>query len=69
MHEKYIDSWLDFVKTISRVIPKCASILTPLENAVAGAKSQDKLSWSDDLQTAFTKAQTYLQSHHRVTLP
>ena len=56
-------------KTLSRVIPKCASILTPLENAVAGAKSQDKLSWSDDLHTAFTKAQTYLQSHHRVTLP
>ena len=43
-------------KTLSRVIPKCASILTPLENAVAGAKSQDKLSWSDDLHTAFTKA-------------
>ena len=56
-------------KTLSRVIPKCASVLTPLENAVAGAKSQDKLSWSDDLHTAFTKAQTYLQSHHRVTLP
>ena len=56
-------------KTRSHVIPKCASILTPLENAVAGAKSQDKLSWYDDLHTAFTKAQTYLQSHHRVTLP
>ena len=56
-------------KALSRAISKCASILTPLETAVAGAKSQDKLSWSDDLHTAFTKAQNYLQSHHRVTLP
>lgn len=56
-------------KTLGRVIPKCASILAPLEDAVAGRQSQDEIKWSDSLLSAIRKAQSYLQSHHTVSLP
>lgn len=46
-------------KTLGRVIPKCASILAPLEDAVAGRQSQDEIKWSDSLLSAIRKAQSY----------
>ena len=41
----------------------------PLEASIAGAKSNDKLEWSDSLSAAFTHAQRSLQDTHVITLP
>ncbi len=56
-------------KTLGRVLPKCATILAPLENSIAGRESKDKVQWSDSLVTAFTIAQDHLQKHHTISLP
>jgi hypothetical protein len=62
-------SFIGAYKVLGRVIPGCASIIAPLDDAIAGLQSQDKLKWSDNLHTAFSHAQESLQTCRSITLP
>ena len=62
-------SFIGAYKVLARVIPDCSKLLGPLDEAVAGLQSQDKISWSDELLSAFHKAQEALTSTHTITLP
>ncbi|RLC16966.1 MAG: hypothetical protein DRI57_10490 [Deltaproteobacteria bacterium] len=62
-------SFIGAFKVLSRVIPHCANFMAPLDNAVAGGQSQDKLVWTDALRAAFHAAQQSLSSNKTITLP
>lgn len=62
-------SFIGAFKVLSRVIPHCANFMAPLDNAVAGGQSQDKLVWTDALRAAFHAAQHSLTSNKTITLP
>ena len=55
-------SFIGAYKVLSRVIPGCSSYLTPLDAVTAGRPSQESISWTDDLRTAFRSAQNALSS-------
>ena len=60
---KALRSFIGAYKVLVRVIPKCAGLMTPLDTAVAGRL------WSDELRSAFAKAQSSLSSRQSITLP
>ncbi|KAK3716560.1 hypothetical protein QZH41_006392 [Actinostola sp. cb2023] len=62
-------SFIGAFKVLSRVIPGCSSLLTPLDDTVAGRQSQDPIVWTDDLCTTFTNAQSALSTARTITLP
>ncbi len=62
-------SFIGAFKVLARVIPNCSSLLSPLEEAVAGRQTQEQVNWSDDLRDTFQKAQAALSSTHTITLP
>ena len=62
-------SFIGAYKVLSRVIPKCASYLTPLDAVTAGRPSQESISWTDNLRAAFRSAQSALSSALTITLP
>ena len=62
-------SFIGAVKVLPRVVPHCSALLAPLDQAVAGKKSQDDIVWSDHLTEAFKSAQAALASCHTITLP
>ena len=66
---KGMRSFIGAYKVLARVLPGCANHLAPLDNAIAGLQSQDPITWSEDLLSAFTSAQTALSSHHTIVLP
>jgi len=66
---KGMRSFIGAYKFLSRVLPNCASIIAPLDNAISGLASQDKVSWSDTLLDDFKSAQLHLNKHKSITLP
>lgn len=55
---------------LSRVLKGYASILAPLEKAVAGNKSgKDEIQWTDTLTEAFYGAQSALKDNRTLTVP
>ena len=52
-----------------RVLPKCAQTLAPLEEAVSGRESREKIDWSAKLEHAFNLSQAHLQKSSSITLP
>ncbi len=62
-------SFIGAYKILARVLPRCASYLAALDDAVAGRSSPDVVQWSEDLHTAFTNAQQALTSNKVITLP
>lgn len=62
-------SFIRAYKVLSRVIPRCSSYLTPLDAVTAGRPSQESISWTDDLRTAFRSAQNTLSSALTIMLP
>ena len=62
-------SFIGAYKILSRVISRCSSYLTPLDALTAGGPSQDAISWTNDLRTAFHSAQTALSTALTITLP
>jgi hypothetical protein len=66
---KAMRSFVGAYKVLARVLPGCAAHLAPLDDATAGLQSQDKIVWSPELKTAFTKAQSALASHRTIVLP
>ena len=62
-------SFIGTVKVLSRVLPGCAMLIAPLEDAIIGQVSQDKVKWTDSLRASFSHAQTSLSSNKCITLP
>lgn len=62
-------SFIGAYKVLGRVLPRCSSYISPLENAIAGCQSQEKVSWTDELLQRFHTAQESLSSHKAITLP
>lgn len=62
-------SFIGAYKVLGRVLPKCSIHISPLENAIAGCQSQDKVIWTDELYQKFFNAQKALSTHRSITLP
>lgn len=62
-------SFIGAYKTLSRVLPRCAQLISPLEEGIMGLKSQDHVTWTESLQDAYKTAQSYLSSRQAIVLP
>ncbi len=62
-------SYVGAYKVLARVIPNCSSLLAPLDDAMAGQQSTDRIVWTDDLLSQFRTSQTALLSNRTITLP
>ena len=62
-------SFLGAYKDIARAIPRCTSLLAPLEDAIKGLTGEQKISWTDDLNNFFAKAKAALKSPSVLVLP
>ncbi len=62
-------SFIGAYKILSRVIPNCSDHTGPLEQAIAGLESKDKVSWTDPLREAFNNSQKALSSNKTIVLP
>lgn len=62
-------SFVGAYKVLSRVIPQCSTHLAPLDHITAGRQSQESILWTDELRSAFQKAQHAIQSPRCITLP
>ena len=62
-------SFIGAYKVLARVLPRCSTLLAPLDDAVAGRQTNETLVGSDDLQTTFAAAQTALSTNCQITLP
>ena len=62
-------SFLGAFKDISRSIPRCSSLLSPLENCIKGLAGEGKISWSSELIECFNRAKNALKSPNSLALP
>ena len=62
-------SFLGAYKDIARAIPRCTSILSPLEDAIKGMTGEQKISWTDALNNSFAKAKEGLKSPSALVIP
>ena len=62
-------SFIGAYKVLSRVLQGYACFTSPLEQAIAGLKSHDKITWSNELQEHFKQAQDALSECKTITLP
>ena len=62
-------SFIGAYKSLSRVLPNCSQLISPLDDSIHGQKSQDRVVWSDRLKESFLLAQKGLSSHKSITLP
>ena len=66
---KGLRSFIGAYKVLSRVIKGCSSILSPLENYVAGKSSAERVIWSDELEASFTHAKHKVATSTSIVLP
>ena len=62
-------SFIGAYKILGRFLPKCSQLIAPLDTAIAGLQSQDRVPWTDELFKHFSNAQEALTSHKSITLP
>ena len=62
-------SFVGAYKVLSRVLPRFAELLDPLDQATAGKESRDKIVWCDGLLLAFKTAQRALVDNRTITIP
>ena len=62
-------SFLGSYKVLSRVLKGYADLLHPLESAISGLQSKDKVTWSEELRRAFSRAKEALSDTKTITLP
>ena len=62
-------SFIGAFKFLSRVLPDCAPLVAPLDEAVAGLHGNIKCTWSDSCKEAFSRAQEALKSTKEITVP
>ena len=66
---KGLRSFIGAYKVLSRVLPNCSNVVDPLEQALTGLQSTDKLLWDENLTFRFKTAQEYLAKHKSIVLP
>ena len=66
---KGMRSFIGAYKVLGRVISGCSVLLSPLDDAIAGLQSADKVKWNDNLAAQFSTAQKGLLSHKAIVLP
>ena len=64
-----LKSFIGAFRFISRVLPRYANTLAPLEAAVRGKEGKDTIEWSDNLLNSFQKAQQSLLHSKSITIP
>ena len=62
-------SFLGAYKDVARAIPRCSSLLAPLENSIKGLSGEQKIIWTDALQEHFSVAKNALKSPSTLVLP
>ena len=62
-------SFIGAYKVLARVLPSYALSLAPVENAISGQLSKDKIHWTDELTEHFHVAQTKLRDNKEIYLP
>ena len=62
-------SFVGAYKVLSRVLPRFAELLDPLDQATAGKESRGKIVWCDELLLAFKTAQRALEDNRTITIP
>ena len=62
-------SFIGAYKVLGRVLPKCSHVIAPLESAIAGQQSGERIQWTDSLREQFRYAQTHLNTRKAITLP
>lgn len=63
---KGLRSFIGAYKILSRVIPRCSDKVAPLDKMIAGLKSNDRLTWTDQTSEAFKLAQIHVNSSNKV---
>ena len=66
---KGLRSFIGAFKVLSRVLPDCARLVSPLDSVVAGKESSTKISWSDDERSAFQTCQSALANTKSIVIP
>lgn len=64
-----LKSFIGAVKVLSRVVPGCASLIAPLDDAIAGQDSTNNVRWTDELLANFKTVQDAVSSHETIHLP
>ena len=62
-------SFVGAYKVLSRVLPRFVELLDPLNQAIAGKESREKLVWCDELLLSFKTAQRALADNWTITIP
>ena len=62
-------SFLDAFNALSQCIPRYASIVAPLEDALKGLNGSDSVKWTPELSKSFASAQHALKHPHTLTMP
>lgn len=62
-------SFLGAFKAIARCVPRCSSLLGPLEDSIKGLKGGDHITWSPALSSSFVDAKDALKDPNHLTMP
>ena len=62
-------SFVGAYKVLSRVLPRFAELLDPLDQATAGKESREKIVWCDELLLTLKTTQRALENHRTITIP
>ena len=62
-------SWIGLYKTLRIATPHIASILDPLEQAVADRESSEDFTWTHELEMRFREAKSAVKTMHTLYLP
>ncbi len=66
---KGLRSWIGAYKHIKACIPHYSSLLSDLETAVGGRDSKERVTWTEQLTSAFQTAQAALNDPKAITIP
>ena len=62
-------SFIGAYKVLGRVLKDCATWITPLDEAISGMQSNEKVKWDDNLKKKFREAQNALMNNKSIVLP
>ena len=62
-------SFVGAYEVLSRVLPRFADLLDPLDQATAGKESRGKIVWGNELLLSFKSAQRALEDNRTITIP
>ena len=66
---KGLRSFIGAYKVLSRVLLNCSNVIDPLECALTGLQSSDRLMWDENLTSRFKSVQDFLSNHKAIVLP